>query len=94
MPQKFVRPATSRGLAWPGSRAKSHDYRLHGLRAVQLRGTVYRHLLHRFGFKKGAHSSLFVGICSVRDGHLYFEGIGGTNIGPDTTYSWLSFLEM
>lgn len=33
-----------------------------------------------------------VGFCSSLNGHplhLHFEGIGGTNIGPNSLYSWL-----
>ena len=39
---------------------------------------------HRFGFWKGAILTLFVGFCSILNGQLYFEGIGGTIIGPNT----------
>ena len=53
----------------------------------------YRDLLHRFGFRKGAILTLSVGFCSILNGQLYFEGIGGTNIGPNTLYLWLLSLE-
>ena len=47
---------------------------------------MYGDLPHRFGFRKGAVLTLFVGFCSILNGQLYIEGIGGTNIGPNTWY--------
>ena len=46
----------------------------------------YRDLLRRFGFRKGAILTLLVGLCSILNGPLYSEGIGGTNMGPSTLY--------
>jgi len=40
-------------------------------------------LPHRVGFRKGASLPLFVGLHSTLNGHLYFEGVRGTNIGPN-----------
>jgi len=28
----------------------------------------------------------------ISNSHLYFEGVGGTNIGPNPLYLWLLFL--
>jgi len=53
----------------------------------------YRVLTRRFGFKKGANLPLYVGFCSTLNDHLYLEGVGGTNIGPNPLYLWLLFLE-
>jgi len=53
--------------------------------------TAHPHLLHRFGFKEGANLPLFVGFCSSVNGHLYFEGIGGSNVGLTTLHLWLLF---
>jgi len=43
---------------------------------------------------KGVDLPLYVGISSSLNGHLYLEGVGGTDIGLDSLYLWLLFLEI
>jgi len=47
------------------------------------RSVMYRGLPPRVGFRKGASLPLFVGLYCTLNGHLYFEGVGGANIGPN-----------